>query len=242
MTIWIGTDPREYIAGQVCAHSIQRRWKDARIEMLDWSRPSIQNLYTRPYTTDHGQYVCSVDGRPFSTQFSFSRFLVPFLEDSGWHLFVDCDFLFFEDVRALFKQADDKYAVMVVKHDQKPAEVEKMDGVVQAAYDRKNWSSFILWNLDHPAHKRLTVEDVNTKPGSWLHQFRWLADHEIGEIDESWNWLVGVSPTTAYYGNQQIDPKAAHFTLGGPWFPHCRQVEFAEDWYQELGRYVVGDG
>ena len=31
-----------------------------------------------------------------------------------------------------------------------------MDGVVQTSYPRKNWSSLMLFNCDHPSVKKLT--------------------------------------------------------------------------------------
>ena len=32
---------------------------------------------------------------------------------------------------------------------------------------------------------------VNSETGSFLHQFKWLKDNEIGSLDERWNWLEG---------------------------------------------------
>ena len=64
----------------------------------------------------------------------------------GWALFIDCDIVFLEDVNNLFSLADDRYAVMCVKHEFKPKPGLKMDGQVQTVYPRKNWSSVVLWN------------------------------------------------------------------------------------------------
>ena len=57
----------------------------------------------------------------------------------------------------------------------------------------------------------LTVDDVNTKPGRWLHNFQWLPDDEIGPLPEAWNWLDG-------HSDPAIEPANVHFTSGGPWF------------------------
>ena len=103
-----------------------------------------------------------------------------------------------------------------------------MGGKVQTVYPRKNWSSFVLWNCDHNRVKELTVGDVNTKSGSWLHGFYWLESEYIGSIREEWNWLDGYSP-------ENIEPKNVHFTTGGPiyknWQPE-RDIDkvYAEEW------------
>src|SRR3989304_5568516 len=66
-----------------------------------------------------------------------------------------------------------------------------MDGVGQTVYPRKNWSSVMLWNCHHPSNLMFGIDDVNNKPGSWLHGFGWLAENEIGELPKEWNWLEG---------------------------------------------------
>ena len=82
-----------------------------------------------------------------STEFSFSRFLVPWLSDyAGWSLFMDCDMLARADIAELFALADDKYSVMVCKHDYVPRDEVKFLGNVQTKYEKKNWSSVILFN------------------------------------------------------------------------------------------------
>ncbi|KAL4592992.1 hypothetical protein LXL04_006003 [Taraxacum kok-saghyz] len=48
------------------------------------------------------------------------------------------------------------YAMMCVQHDYTPKETTKMDGAVQTAYPRKNWSSMVLYNCGHPKNKILT--------------------------------------------------------------------------------------
>ena len=47
-----------------------------------------------------------------------ARFLVLALANyKGWALFCDPDIVFLKDVKELFDQAEDKYAVMCVQHD-----------------------------------------------------------------------------------------------------------------------------
>jgi len=238
MRVYIGWDKREPHAALVAASSL-RRHSSASLEIIELklTHPHVRRRYWRQFTTEHGQRFDSVDGKHFSTDFSFSRFLIPSIQGyRGWCVFCDCDFLFRGDIAELADIIDDKYAVMVVKHDHKPKNVKKMDGMVQASYDRKNWSSFVLWNCGHPAHRgKITPVEVNEMPGSWLHTFAWLKDEEIGEIPEEWNWLVNISPTTK--APKDTDPKGVHFTEGGPWFEEYREVPYADEWWEELRDY-----
>jgi hypothetical protein len=113
-----------------------------------------------------------------------------------------------------------------------------MDGQIQQQYNRKNWSSFMLWNCSHAANLKLTVDDANVKPGSWLHGMRWLEEEEIGNISEEWNWLDDWSP-------EHIDPKNVHFTTGGPWFTEWEpkrqsDINYAGEW-QSLNSKLMAD-
>ena len=53
-----------------------------------------------------------------------------------------------------------------------------MDGAVQTVYPRKNWSSLMLFNCDHPSVRALTPEVVNRESGAYLHRLQWVADAE----------------------------------------------------------------
>jgi hypothetical protein len=116
--------------------------------------------------------------------------------------------LFLADPAELFELADPRFAVMVAKGRHVPDETTKMNGQRQTSYQRKNWSSVILWNLRHPGTVRLTLEMVNSLPGRDLHRFCWLENEEIGELPPSWNFLVGV--------DRRKGPKLLHFTNGTP--------------------------
>jgi hypothetical protein len=105
-----------------------------------------------------------------------------------------------------------------------------MDGQIQLHYPRKNWSSLMLFNVQHAAHSRLTPEMLNSVPGRDLHRFCWLADREIGAIPQTWNWLEGTSART------EAPPKAVHFTRGGPWMDNWRMVDYADLWLDEHAR------
>jgi lipopolysaccharide biosynthesis glycosyltransferase len=144
-------------------------------------------------------------------------------------VFMDCDMILTTDIKELFDQADDRYAVMCVKHDYKVKEEFKMDGQKQTIYPRKNWSSVVLWNCGHPSNKVVDQDMVNEKElnGAYFHRFNWLNDEEIGELDHTWNYLVGV------YDDIE-KPNIIHYTEGGPWFENYRDCEFNELWKQEL--------
>lgn len=229
LQVYLGFDPREEEAFEVARHSIWcRTHEPIHIEPL---RLPHLGMLTRPIEEKDGKLWCPISQAPMSTEFAISRFCVPFLQDSGWALFADCDIICWSDINELFALADDRYAVMVVKHPTKIPLVAvmglKMDGQIQTVYNRKNWSSVVLWNCDHPANKRFTLENLNTWPGRDLHAFKWLEDSEIGELPQEWNWLVNV--TVGAPAKRGI----WHYTLGGPWFLGWEPSGHDNDWLEE---------
>lgn len=230
LQIMIGYDPREDDAYEVCRKSLIRRSsKSLHIVKLERQALEWAGLFNRrSHRLENGQRIDSLDGKPFSTDFSFTRFLVPALAlYQGWALFCDCDFLFTADISVLFGMADDRYAVMCVKHEHVPTETVKMDGIAQTRYRRKNWSSLVLWNCGHPKNRGVITRDcVNKMPGGWLHAFSWLEDKDIGGLPPSWNWLAGVDP------ERQL-PCGIHFTLGIPSMPGHENTPYADLWRAE---------
>jgi lipopolysaccharide biosynthesis glycosyltransferase len=215
LSVYIGWDSREDIAYQVAKESLLEH---ASID-VDVHPIKLQEL------VDRGVYTRPVDPLA-STEFTYSRFFTPWLAGyKGWALFCDCDFLFFGDVADLLQYRNEDQAVACVHHDYTPKEGVKMDGKVQTTYPRKNWSSFMLFNCDHPSTRKLTPELINAETGAFLHRLQWADDSEIGEIREEWNWLEGWSskPSTGY-------PKGVHYTNGGPWFKNWQEVEYADKW------------
>jgi len=173
-----------------------------------------------------------------STEFALARFFVPLLaakvgRREGWAVFCDCDFLWLADIAELLDSADATEALCCVQHRHEPLEALKMDGQAQTRYARKNWSSLMLFNLAHPAHERLTLETLNGVPGRDLHRFCWLSDDEIGALPMDWNWLEGSSPL----GAAGELPRAVHFTRGGPWMAGWENVQFADLWRAEYGKF-----
>ncbi len=234
--IYIGWDTREDVAYQVCKHSIARKSKQFNVNIVPLKHKELrkQGIFYRPWMTQahDGTRVDMFDLKPFSTEFSHTRFLVPHLNDyKGWALFMDCDMIFTTNPKKLFDLVDNRYACMVVKHNQKPIETVKMDDEPQGKYYRKNWSSFVLWNCAHPKNKFLTVDKVNRMNGSDLHAFTWLDDNDIGSLPSTYNWIEGLSPNISAY--QGARPDVIHYTLGGPWFPEYQDVAYAELWTEE---------
>ena len=225
--IFVGWDSREDFLYQVCRHSLYTRT----------SGPITVNPLRQNELRENGIYSREVDVLA-STEFTFTRFLVPHLAGyEGWALFCDCDFLWQDDIIKLAQLADDRYAVMCVHHDHHPAEEKKMDGRLQTQYTRKNWSSMVLYNCGHPANAVLSPELVNSESGLFLHRFAWLDDALIGAIPETWNWLEGwsTSPGSGF-------PSAIHFTRGGPWFDDWKHVEYAELWRAEYESWQISGG
>ncbi|TXL80516.1 glycosyltransferase [Vineibacter terrae] len=233
LPVFIGFDAREAPAFDVCRHSLLRHASiPLHVQALRQADLRAQGLYARRAVERDGQQVDELDGRPFATEFSFTRFLVPALRQyEGWALFCDCDFLFLADVAELLALLDDTKAVLVCQQHHVPAELRKMDGRAQQPYRRKNWSSFMLLNCGHPDMRCLTVGAVNTKPGWWLHGFEWLDSPGIGAVPPVWNWIEGVTSGAA---------KAVHFTAGGPWFPGYTEVAYAREWRDEHVRAQGG--
>lgn len=222
LPVYVGYDGREDIAYKVCEFSLYKHSPDVDVIPLIQSELRSNGLYNR-----------EVD-KLGSTEFTFTRFLVPTLQNyNGWALFCDCDFLWLGDIKEIFDQADDRYAVMVVKHDYEPSSETKMDGCTQTRYPRKNWSSMILWNCEHPANQQLDTNMINEATGQYLHRFQWLKDSEIGSLDVRYNWLVNW-----YKEPQDGNPFALHYTEGGPWFDDYRDCDYHGIWNQYLLEYA----
>jgi hypothetical protein len=211
--IFIGFDPRETAAFYVMSHSIMR----LATEPISITPVALKNLTG---------LVSRAPNPLQSTEFSFSRFIVPHLCNyEGWAIFMDCDMLVMDDIAKLWALRDDKYAVQVVKHNHQPKEDIKFLGAPQTPYQKKNWTSVMLLNNSKCA--ALTPDYVNNATGLELHQFKWLeSDDLIGEIPHKWNHLVG-------YDAPSKDVSNAHYTLGGPYFSEYADCEYSKEWFAE---------
>ncbi len=217
LKIFIGYDPVESVAWHTMVHSIITR-SSVPVSIIPVNLSNLRSIYNRP--RDPKQ----------SNEFSFSRFLVPYLSSyNGYAVFFDCDMMLRVDIVSLFKAVSGRpdLAVHVVKHDYEPKDDIKYLNTVQYKYPRKNWSSVVVWNCAHPSNKNVTPEYVNAATPMELHRFLWLNDNEIGELDVRWNWLVGD------YSNPPEDVKNVHWTVGGPYFEEYKEVDFAQEWFEE---------
>jgi hypothetical protein len=211
--VCIGYDPREAVAFSVLAYSIHAR--------------ATQPVSIAPLMLSQLKGVLTRERHPLqSTDFSFSRFLTPYLSGyTGWSVFMDCDMLMQDDIARLWALRDERYAVMVVKHVHIPKETTKFLGEPQTRYEKKNWSSVMLFN--NAKCRALTADYVNTASGLDLHQFKWLDDDAlIGELPDCWNHLVGYNPPRS-------DAALVHYTLGGPYFAQYADCEYAAQWQRE---------
>lgn len=239
-SVWIGFDPREVAAFAVAKTTCrQHMTRPVTVRGLVLSKLQSDGLYRRPMemkasAADRPVMWDVISGAPQSTEHANSRFLVPYLAGGGWAVFTDGDVLFRSNICRLLEKLDTRYAVYCVKHDYEAKPGIKMDGQVQTSYGRKNWSSFMIFNCDHPANRCLTssTDMANTLPGRDLHRFCWLKDDEIGSLDPAWNYLVGeTKPAIA-------DPSMVHFTLGVPDMPGYEDVPFADEWRLARDRWA----
>jgi hypothetical protein len=213
INIFIGYDERMPILSSVLAHSINSRTtQPVSITLL--SLRQLKSIFNRPR-------------HPLqSTDFSFSRFLVPYLSNyDGFSIFIDNDMIFLDDISLLWKMRNEDFSVQCIKHEHISNQNTKFLGEPQTSYEKKNWSSLMIFN--NAKCRILTTEYVNSATGLELHQFKWLSnDNLIGEIPHRWNHLVG-------YDFPNSDVSVAHFTLGGPYYEASSNCEYSSEWNNE---------
>ena len=221
LDIYIGYDRQEVVAYHVLCQSIL----ESASRPVRFTPVNLGNLKAR----------WARDASPQqSTEFSFSRFLTPWLSGySGWSLFMDCDMLVRGDIADLFALADERFAVMCCRHDYVPRDETKFLNHAQVKYAKKNWSSVML--LNNARCRALTPEYVQSASGLDLHQFRWLSsDDDVGALPLMWNWLVGEYDYDA-------GARIAHFTRGGPYFEAYATCDYADEWRGTLQRTLHAD-
>lgn len=218
LRIYIGWDSREPLTFSVLAHSILTR-ASRPVALIPLTRASLGHHYTRPR------------GSTEATEFSLTRFMVPFLSGyRGTSIFMDCDMICRVDINdvLLHVVANPQDSVFCCQHDYVPRERTKFLGQQQTTYPRKNWSSFMVFN--NAKCTTLTPDYVNQATGLELHRMHWAGS--IGAIPFGWNWLVD-----EYDPNP--DAKILHFTNGAPCFPGFEACGHAADWWQEYSSMLV---
>lgn len=188
MKVFIGYDPRQPIAFNVCAQSI---WEHAS-KPVEIVRLDLRNL---PIT------------RRGLTEFTYSRFLVPYLSNfEGYSLFLDSDILVRDDVNSFNELAPMK---------------ELEVGIVMG--QRKfEWASVMYFNNSMCRH--LTPEYIESEP---LFDFAW-AKNPL-QLHKEWNHLVGYDPPNP-------KARIIHFTMGIPVWKETIKSEFAQEWIDTFKR------
>ena len=215
LKVFIGWDSREDIAYQVARHSILKHNPNIEVYPLKLYELREKGIYSRE------------DDKKGSTEFTISRFLVPFLSGyKGHSLFMDCDMICLDDLEFVLEFQDAAInPVACVQHDYSPKSKMKMDGQMQHIYPRKNWSSVMLFN--NSKCKNLTPDIVNTETPMYLHRMLW-ADEKIGSLPVKFNFLAG------YYDFNEEQPVLIHYTDGGPWFKEYRDCPHGDLWKNEV--------
>ena len=187
LRVFIGVDPRQPLSLTVLNSSIaMRSSKPVAITPLVLHQLPIE--------------------RKGLTEFTFSRFLAPWLCDyKGWSLFLDADMLLVDDIAKLFDFADDEHSIFVRKGKLK-----------------FEWASVMLFNNEKC--KMLTPEYIETAKN--LHAIGFLPDEEIGELPQRWNHLVG-------YDKPTNDVSLIHYTQGVPGFQETSDCEHSQIWWHD---------
>ncbi len=194
-----------YGAGGGDVHDLMNKWKP-EIKFLDISKIPE---YTRDYANQ-------------STEFTYSRFLIPYLENyEGFSIFLDDDILFTKSIWPMFYFLDLDDAVACIKYDFDKYAETKFDGEKNVSYPKKLWSSLMIFNNGHEDCKKLTPEIVNTESGKYLHQFEWT--DKISEIPDHYVFTEGHDTRETNWR-----PSAIHYTRGGPWIEGMDTTQIAE--------------
>lgn len=195
LRVFIGFDPRQPVAYQVAAASIAKHSSvPVSITPLILSQLPLK--------------------RRGLTEFTFSRFLVPWLCNYVGHaLFVDADALCMGDIAELPWDAID--AVSVVPH----TTVQKQGKAVDVRFERP---SVMLFNCSEcPTLDPDLIEAGNP------FDFRWAKT--VGNLPREWNYLVGYDTGGG--------AKLAHFTQGIPIFEETCNDEYGNEW-RELAAWA----
>lgn len=189
--VFIGYDPRQPLAYNVVQHSIASR----ATKPVPITRLQLNQL---PIT------------RKGLTEFTYSRWLVPFLSGfEGYSVFVDADMLVLDDITKITDNIDRSAAVSVVMH--------------EAAFERP---SLMVFN-----NKRCTVltPEYVENPANKLFDLKWAT--KVGELNKNWNHVIG-------YNDPNPKAKIIHYTKGIPCWQETAGGEWAEQWHQESNEMV----
>lgn len=184
LRVFIGYEPRLPLAFNVLQHSILRHSSKPvaitalRLDQLPMKRRGL-------------------------TEFTYSRFLVPYLcSYGGSAVFMDADIAVKGDIAELFALADNKYAVQVMQS--------------QAKFE---WASVMLFNCFQA--KKLTPEFIEDE-ANVLFDMAW---GEVGTLPPEWNHCVGYT--------EPKPAKLYHYTQGLPCWLETRGLVEDAAWFEE---------
>lgn len=205
LRVFIGYDPRQPVAYNVLAHSV-------------WSRAS------KPVSIVRLQLSCLPIKRRGLTEFTYSRFLVPYLSEyEGHSVFLDSDMLCLGDIHELYALACvNELKQSTVESAEKPLSVH----VVKNAR-RFEWPSMMVFKND--ACRVLTPAFIDSDSSN-LYDLAWAAN--VGELHRDWNQIVG-------YDAPNPNAKLIHYTQGIPCWPETKDCEFSDQWRAELRKSIA---
>lgn len=187
VNVCIGYDPRQPAAFHTLAHSI-------------WSQSSVPVSITR---LQLNQLPITRTGL---TEFTFSRFLVPYVSGyEGIGIFIDSDFICQGDIAELLAY---------------PLAYPDQDVFVSKNKLRFEWASLMVFNNAHC--KILTPEYVDNI-NNQCFDFSWAQN--VGDLPATWNHLVG-------YDEPNPNAKMIHYTQGIPCWPETKECEHSDSWWK----------
>ena len=215
--VFLGYDPNEAGGYHVCAHSIMTRaTRPVSIQPIALNQiPEWRRL--------------NVNDKPGATDFSFARFLVPYLCGYQGHaIFLDgADMLCTDDIAKLWDMIDHYKAVQCVQIPKYDVEPVKMWGQKNEWYPKKQWSAVTIWNCGNYRNRILTPEYVAKATGADLHRFTWLEDDRVGNLPREWNHLVDV------FTRGPKTPAILHYTYGLPTIWDYQDEDAVDRWFGE---------
>jgi hypothetical protein len=187
LRVFLGYDPRQPLAYSVLQHSI------------------ISNCSVPVAVTPLVLGTLPIKRRGL-TEFTFSRFLVPWLCDfKGTAVFMDSDIVVTGDIKELFDQS----------------EISLHDVQVMQNQPKFEWGSVMLFN--NPRCMKLTPEFINDESNHLL-DLAWA--RSVGTFSEDFNHCVGYQ--------QPKEAKLYHFTQGIPCWPETQGLVEDIHWHEAL--------
>lgn len=146
-----------------------------------------------------------------ATDFTYSRFLVPWLCGfEGFAIFCDEDQVVVDDVSKLLELCKSQGSAVCVNQSQ----------------PRFEWPSVMVFDCSKCTN--LTPAYIES-PTNRLFDFAWA--ESVGSFPSEWNHAVGIS-------EPRQDAKLYHYTQGIPYWPECQGLQEDKFWFQEYEHMV----